>query len=324
MDYLLNFGMILGGLILLVLGGDLIVRGAVGIATRIKVPTLVIGLTIVAIGTSAPEIVVSIQAALANHPDIAMGNIIGSNISNILLVLGISAIIYPISINSLIISRDTPFLIGLTMFFILMCATNTVISRNEGIGLVILLVIYLSYTIISAKAAKMSKKEIEEIKHEIEDEVPKDKNVYMDIFFIAVSIPTLAYGADILVVGASNLALSVGISESVIGLTIVAIGSSAPELAACVVAATQKHPDIVVGNIVGSNLLNILAGISSAAIITPIRVEQTFIDYDNWVMLGATIVFAIIIMFAKKISRAVGILFASAYLFYITSKFLVW
>lgn len=337
MEYLANFSMIIGGLVLLVIGGELIVKGAVGIALDMNISTIIIGLTIVSIGTSTPEIVVSINAALNNHPDIAMGNIIGSNISNILLVLGASAVFYPIIIDKKIITRDLPFLIILTFFIVLLCWTGKVLSLFEGIILVLCLVAYFSYTIkYSTTKSIMSQSKhddyakdmtkLEQEIHEIEKEVEEEKFVKIEMFkaiiYIILSLLFLGFGADILVEGAVDLARMFGIKESVIGLTIVAIGSSAPELATCIVAAYRKHADIVAGNIIGSNLFNIMAGLSIASIITPIEVSDEFIYYDNLIMLMATCLLALIVFYKHKMTRIAGLGFLILYVSYIISKFM--
>jgi len=329
--------MIIGGLILLVIGGELIVKGAVGIALNMNISTVIIGLTIVSIGTSAPEIMVSIHAAMSNHPDIALGNIIGSNISNILLVLGTSALFYPIIIDKKLITRDLPFLIILTFLLLLLCWTGKEISVFEGITLSTCMVLYLLYTIkYSTPKSIMSQsehedydkdlKEMEKEIHEIEEEIKEEDLVKIPnskaLIYIALSLACLAIGAEILVEGAANLARFFGIKESIIGLTIVAIGSSAPELATCVVAAYRKHADIVAGNIIGSNLFNIMAGLSIASIITPVEVSDEFVYYDNWIMLMATCVFSLVVFYKHKVTRIAGLWFVILYVTYIISKFI--
>jgi len=337
LEYLTNFSMIIGGLILLVIGGELIVKGAVGIALNFNISTVIIGLTIVSIGTSAPEIMVSINAALTNHPDIAIGNIVGSNISNILLVLGTSALFYPIIIDKKLITRDLPFLIILTFLIILLCWTGKILSIFEGVILITCLISYILYTIkYSTPKTIMSQsehedydkdlKDIEKEIHEIEEEIKEEELVKMKnskaVIFIALSLLCLGTGAEILVDGAANLARFFGIKESIIGLTIVAIGSSAPELATCVVAAYRKHADIVAGNIIGSNLFNIMAGLSIASIITPVEVSDEFVYYDNWIMLIATCIFSLIVFYKHKVTRIAGLWFVILYVTYIISKFL--
>ncbi len=314
------FFLISGGLVLLFMGGEVLVRGAVALANHVGVPTLVVGLTVVAFGTSAPELVVSIQATLTDHPNIALGNIFGSNISNILLVMGVSAAIYPIAIDPSIIKRDSPILILLTIIIIIFCWTNYTLEIWEGVVLTISLILYLSYTVLTA--LKGGKKDTSHLEEEIKEELPADISNISSLVHIAIGIAMLAYGANILVDGSVQLATMFGISEGVIGLTIVAIGSSAPELATCIIAAYRKHSDIIAGNIIGSNLLNIMAGLGIAAMIKPLSVSDEFFIFDIWFMLAATLVMALIIHLRAKISKTVGLIFVLSYIGYIAIQFM--
>ncbi len=327
-EYIYNLGAIIAGLALLVAGGEFIVKGSVTIARRFSVPDMVIGLTIVALGTSAPEIVVSIKAALDNHPDIALGNVVGSNITNIFLVLGMSAVVSDVLINKKAATRDLPFLLILCTIFLAMCYDDSTLTTIDGLILIAILIMFIAYTIRSTK--KSNKKDREEkekfiIEQEIKEEIESDgldgKSVPKAIFYIILSIALLAGGAECLLFGSVSFAKAIGISEATIGLTIVAIGSSAPELATCIVASYRKHSDLIAGNIIGSNLLNIMGGLGIAATLSPLKVSESFISTDNWILLASTIAFAICALIFNKINRIAGFFLILGYIGFISIKF---
>ncbi len=306
---------------MLFVGGEVLVRGAAALARHLGLPLLVIGLTVVALGTSAPEIVVSIQAALSNHPDVAAGNIIGSNIANIFLVLGISAIIYPVVADKTVIRRDAPIMLILSVIFVYFSMNSNSVDFTEGALLAAAGVAYISYTLWDAYNKKPS-----EIQHEIEEikeDLPPDITNPKAILFVVAGCVLLAVGADTMVTGAVELAGYFGISEGVVGATIVAVGSSAPELATCIVSACRRHTDLLIGNIVGSNLLNIMAGISIAALVAnPLEINLRFIEFDNWYMLAATIMLILFLFGTGKINRPTGMMFFTLYLGYIGWQFI--
>lgn len=266
MDYI----KLIGGLILLVISGDYLVRGGVAIATRLKISALVIGMTVVAFGTSAPEFLVSLQAAMKGNSEIAIGNVVGSNIANIGLILGITALIYPLTIARNSIRIDWPVMMAVTLLFTI-CASFGSITRWEGITGFILLLLFTFWQI------RNSRKE-----HRGEDEEPIEKNapLWLALLYIGGSAAGLAYGADFLIEGASNIAKSFGVSERVIGVTIVAFGTSLPELAASVSAALKRQTDIAFGNVLGSNIFNILCVVGLTSLIKPIPVEWLSFRYD--------------------------------------------
>ena len=303
---------IIGGLALLFLGGEILVQGSVALARRINIPKVIIGLTIVAVGTSAPEILVSIQAAISDHADIAIGNVVGSNISNILLVLGATAIVAPVAVHNFVINRDAPILLAVTILFVAFCWTSKVISVIEGAVLIGCLVGYAVYTI------KTAKNHADAV---VVEDLPEDISHVKTAIYIMGGIAALAFGADLLVSGASGVARIWNISEAVIGLTIVAVGSSTPELAACIISAKRGHADIAAGNVVGSNLINILAAMGIPALMLPLPVAASFFVADLWVMLGATALMIIVMKSAKKFSKTTGILLFIAYIGYISFLF---
>lgn len=305
------FLQIAGGLALLLFGGEVLVRGAVAVARHMGIPPLVIGLTIVAIGTSAPEIITGVYAALTGHPDIATGNIVGSNIANILCVLGLTALIFPIHIHRAIIRRDMPALFALTLIVTYFLWTGMV-DRSEGIILIALFALYTAY--IAHHSYKKSK-----TRHntEIEDELPPDLGNLAAFAAIIGGIAMLAFGSDFMVKGASELARMLGISEAVIAVTLVAFGTSAPEIATCGIAAYRKHSDIAAGNVVGSNLVNIMLGLGSAALASPLPVATSIQYVDTWVMLGVTLCLFTVVILRGNISRLTGGVFFGGYILYI-------
>ena len=289
------------GLVILILGAEVTVRGSVALARNMGVPTLIIGLTIVALGTSAPEMVVSIQAVLQGMPALSLGNIIGSNIANILLALGLTAVIFPIAVSPRIFRRDTPWMAAATLGFCA-CLFGGPITRLYGAGLLILLASYL---------AVLFWKGLTE---------PKDDPLIAELWpswkalvGIVVGLFGLVAGSDLLVVGASALASALGVSESLIGLTVAAVGTSAPEIFTCAMSAYRKHPDIALGNIVGSNLFNVTLVPGVAALVQPIEVAEVFTRYDVWILLGATALITAFVLTTRKIGRAQGVLLMGCY-----------
>ncbi len=306
---------IVGGLLMLIAGGEGLVRGAVSVANRLSIPVVVIGLTIVAMGTSAPEMVVSIMAVLEGHPDIALGNVIGSNIANVLLVLGVTALIYPIKTNPDITKRDGILMVLVSvLMFVFM--SNNIVSRLEGIVLLAILVGYLAnmFRLSRRKAAP-------EILQEFEEETQYDYGWLLSLALLSAGFVLLIFGADILVDGASDMARAFGVSEGVIAATIVAIGTSAPELVTCGVAAYRRHSDIAVGNVIGSNLFNICAVLAAAAIVHPVSVLQQFLEGDIFVMLVSSTLLIPLMMSDKKISRTEGGVMFSWYILYILYQY---
>ena len=285
MDYL----KLMGGLVLLVVSGDYLVKGGVGIATRLKISSLVIGMTVVAFGTSAPEFLVSLQAAIKGNPAIAIGNVVGSNIANIALILGMTAIVYPLWVGRNSIRYDWPAMMIASLLFT-WASMNGEIGRLEGLSFVSILVAYTAWQIIQSR--KMLSQQSEVNKEDTTEDMP----IWKSIGFIAISCVGLAYGADFLIDGASNIAKSFGVSERIIGVTIVAFGTSLPELAASMVAAFKKETDIAIGNIVGSNIFNILSVIGMTALINPIPVEWGAFKEDYFWMLSISFILILLVI----------------------------
>lgn len=300
MNYLLLFG----GLAVLIVGGEFLVRGAVGIASKFKLSPLVIGMTIVSFGTSAPELIVSLKSAMDGFPEIAIGNVVGSNIANIALVLGLTAIILPVPVAVATLKRDWPSMMFVSLLFFVFILDGT-LSTWEGIVFVLLLLTYIIYQLKSSK------------KNDLEEETEAIKQpILISILFLTIGIVGLAFGADWLVQGAVSIAKSFGVSEHVISVTIVAFGTSVPELVTSVVAAVKKQMDISVGNLIGSNIFNLLAVLGITAVVKDIPISETVISNDIFWVLGTSFIL-LPLMLNYNISRwKGGILFAS-YLLYV-------
>ncbi|HSJ68422.1 MAG TPA: calcium/sodium antiporter [Anditalea sp.] len=297
------------GLLILLIGGKYLVDGASGIAGKLGLSPGLIGLTVVSFGTSAPELLVSVTAALKGASDIALGNVIGSNISNITLVLGISAVVFPIALPKSVIKLDYAFtLIVSILFFIL--AFNGIISLVDGLILLVLLVLINIYFF----------KTIARIPDDPDDvDIQKLKSIpmYKSILFILGGIAGLYWGSEMFVENAIVIAQQFGISDRIIGVTVIAIGTSLPELATSILAALKKQTDIALGNILGSNLMNILAIIGVTAVIKPIAVSQIFLSNDFLWMLGFTLLLLPIIITKLRITRWEGGILFGGYLLYL-------
>lgn len=298
------------GLGILLLGGKLLVDGASSIAAKLGLSAGLIGLTIVAFGTSAPELLVSVNAALKGTSDIAIGNVVGSNIANISLVLGISAILYPIALHINVLKLDYLFtLLSSSLFFIL--AYNNVISRFEGLFFVTLLVLVNLYIF---KKLRGTEPELTEE----EAAILKRESTWKAVGLIMLGVTGLYFGSDMFVDSAVEISRVFGVSERIIGVTVIAVGTSLPELTTSVIAAINKKTDIAIGNILGSNIMNVLGIIGITALVQPIEVTEQFLSQDFIWMIALTIVLFPILRFRLNVSRWEGtflVLFYAVYLF---------
>ena len=281
-EFLMIAILIFGGLVLLYFGADWLVKGAVTISLKFGLSPLIVGLTVVALGTSLPEALVSIQATLDNQGGIALGNVIGSNILNIALILGLSSLLQPLKVDSHLVKADVPILFGAS-FLLIVLLEDFHISRMEGALLLLGIVFYVTGNIMTVKRTSPAEDQIEGM------EVPEDpsKNLYRDIGFLILGLIALALGSNFLVEGAVDLARIWGLSEALIGLTIVSIGTGTPELATALMAAYRKTADIAIGNAVGSNIFNIFFVVGLAGLIAPINGTQIN-PSDLYVMFGLT------------------------------------
>ena len=304
--------LVLGGFILLGGGGEGLVSGAVSLADRLKVPPLIIGLTVIAFGTSAPELTVSIQAAFQGQPDIAVGNIIGSNISNMLLVLGISALIQPIIVEGKELSRDGIFMLLVTLGFCFVAFYGD-ITRLVALGMIWVIGFYTVYLYRLGSD--------EDATQEVSENLLAGASVFVCLVILALGTIAVVWGADLLVKGAVILATEFGVSEGVIGLTVVAIGTSLPELAISILAALRGHAALAVGNIVGSNIYNILLILGVTGLVHPIAIAPDFLLIDIWMLLGVSGLTVFLLSCQQGISRVFGGLFLVTYIIYISFLF---
>lgn len=314
----MSYFMVAGGLIFLLLGGDILVRGAVTLAQRLSVPPLVIGLTVVAFGTSAPELMVSVEAVLNGVPEIAIGNVVGSNIANVLLVLGVPALIYPITCGVDSVRRDGSIMLAVTVGFVALCYTE-VLMAWQGLIMVALLCAYLIWSYMLARNEGDST--ADSIVDEIEGIATRPHSVPISLGFIVGGLIGLVGGSNLLVHGAVDIARAAGIDEATIGLTLIALGTSMPELATSLVAAIRRHGDVAVGNVIGSNLFNLLGIMGIAALVKPIPVPEQFLVFDLWVMLAAAVLLIPFIYRGSEIGRTFGAVLALSYAIYVWSLF---
>ncbi|HNQ92293.1 MAG TPA: calcium/sodium antiporter [Alphaproteobacteria bacterium] len=306
--------LIIAGFVLLLLGGEALVRGSVAIATKMGVSKLVIGLTLVGFGTSAPELVTSIQAALSGASGIAIGNVVGSNIANILLIIGISAVILPMFCPRDAVSRDGTVMIIATALLVLACFMGD-ISRVMGLIFLLGLISYLAMTFHIERKQKDLSSEMHE--HESEAMPSPVKSIPLNLLIAVGGMAILVVGANLLVSGATELAKGLGVSDTVIGLTVVAVGTSLPELATSVMAALKRQSDVALGNVIGSNIFNILAILGITALVKPIPVPREILHFDLWVAVAAAVALLVFAYSNRKISRIEGGLMLGAYAVYI-------
>ena len=306
----MDFVYIIGGLIGLIIGGEYLVRGAVALAQNLRISPMVIGLTLVGFGTSIPELVTSVQAAMIGAPGIAVGNVVGSNIANILLILGCAALIMPLTVPRRAFGRDGTVLIaatGLCLGVVLFGA----FGRLIGAGLLAFLLGYLIMAILSGDAVA-------------ETDLPRVATapLWPMLAMIAGGLVVTVFAAKFLVQGAVAVAADLGVSETVIGLTIVAIGTSMPELVTSVVAARRGQVDVALGNIIGSNIFNVLGILGATAMISPFAVPSQIVAFDIWVMVAATVALCTVAVTGWRITRGEGGALMISYVGYLS--YLVW
>lgn len=308
---------ILGG-VMLYYGAEFLVKGGVSIALKFKITPLVIGLTLVAFATSAPELAVSIDASLKGHGDVAMGNVVGSNICNIALILGLSALIAPLPVNRKILKLDMPLMLAATAVLILFFLLNNGVNRWQGAVLFAGVVSYTVWSIYSSRKEGVSE-------DDGGDEVEiKEVNTLLSIGLVIAGLLTLVFGARFFVGSATFIARQLSVPEAVIALTVVAFGTSLPELATSVVAALKGEQDIAIGNVVGSNIFNILCIMGIAPMIKPVA-ARGISTIDMLVMAVVALLLLVMMLFGKKINRAEGALFLGinfAYVGYLVYKVL--
>ena len=310
---ILAIGAIIIGLILLIGGAEYFVRGAVAIAAKLKIPTLIIGLTIVALGTSVPELVVSLKSALNGNAGISVGNVIGSNIANVLLVLGASALIFPVACSGKAFYRDFSFLSMVTLVFAFFIVNGKLVNWNGWVMLA-MLALFIFYNYHNSKG------------DDNDDEIPSQlvNKGWLNVALIAIAgLVAIVYGADLLIYGAVEIAKYCGMSEEMIGLTIIAVGTSMPELATSCMAAFRKQNGIALGNVVGSNIWNIVFIMGAISTITDVKIADQFILFDMWILLFSSFMLLPIMMFKNKVTRTEGAFMVICYGFYVYAQVLI-
>lgn len=302
------------GLVLLLLAGDSLVKGAVNLSLRLGVPALIVSLTIVAFGTSAPELLISVQAILGGVPDLALGNVVGSNTANVLLVLGIPALIAVMHTSTCDTRESYLQMIAATLLFIGL-AYRGQFDWISGIILLSALAAMLTHAAVSANRHRKAGQAAEDDLDDLEGADP-DLPWSKIILFLGLGLIGLPLGANLLVDGASAIARDYGVSDAVIGLTLVAIGTSLPELATTVMAALRKQADVVLGSVIGSNLFNLLGIIGVASLVGPIPVSPNFFGFDFWVMLCASLLLIPFVFLKMDLTRIWGVVLSVLYIAY--------
>ena len=303
------------GLVFLVGGGELLVRGAAALALKADIPPLIIGLTVVSMGTSAPELFASVEAALEGHPGLAIGNVLGSNVANLALILGLTALIRPVTVDRMALRLDIPLMLGASLLFVAV-ASDLEMTRTEGIGALVLMGLFIASLLRRAKQQD----------NPDDGDVPEtagwaSKSVLGLLALIVVGTGGLYFGSEAFVDGASRIALHMGISDHVIGLTVVAFGTSLPEIVASGMAAWRGQSDLAVGNVVGSNLFNLLLVLGTTATIAPLPMGPEVLSWDIWWLLGTAAALIPLALLSglrtPRIGRWQGGLFVLAYFVYI-------
>ncbi len=308
------------GVVLLAAGGEALVRGSLAAANRLGVSPLLSGLVIVGFGTSMPELVVSVTAALNEQPDIAVGNVVGSNIGNVLLILGICAVIAPMTVKPLALRRDAVTVVAASVLFLILVG-GSALGRADGVILLTSLVVFLVWAYWTerghaAPSAELHKAEAAELTF-----LPKSAG--WTVATVIAGLLLLISGSQVLLKGAIGIAAHFGVSEAVIGLTLVAVGTSLPELSISVIAALRRHADVAIGNVLGSNIFNLLGILGVSALLQPLPVHARVLQFDQWVMLGASLLLMLFLYTGNLLSRLEGAILLTCYGVYICLSFIV-
>ncbi len=304
-------------MVLLFVGGEVLLRGAVGLSLRFGLSPLLIGLTVVALATSMPELVVTLTAGIQGLPDIGVGNVVGSNIANILLILGLAALLCPIEREPRRILRDTVAMVVATGVFILLAC----FERMSFIHGAIMIMLLIGYLLFSYRSERKAGNDAATGLEAIEETGATPSSALVAVALVAGGVIALAGGSELLVRGASTIARSAGVSETVIGLTLVAFGTSLPELATAIVAARRGHTEVALGNVLGSNIFNILLILGLLFMLTPVVVAPEILRFDIWVLAGATLLALPVMLTGKRITRIEGAVFVLLYVAFIWVQF---
>jgi cation:H+ antiporter len=306
------------GVALLTVGGEALIRGSLAAARRLGVSPLLSGLVIVGFGTSAPELVVSVDAALNQQPDIAIGNVVGSNIGNILLILGTCALITPLAVKPMALRRDAVTVVAASILFIVLVGGSALGPVDAAI-LLISLVAYLIWAYWSERLRTSPSAELH--KAEAEELTALPKSVAWTVTILITGLLLLIAGSQVLLLGAVGIAEHFGVSEAVIGLTLVAVGTSLPEFSISVIAALRRHADVAVGNALGSNIFNLLGILGVSALLQPLPVHARILQFDQWVMLGSSVLLLVFLYTGRRLSRLEGGILLVGYGVYIGLSF---
>jgi cation:H+ antiporter len=306
-----------GGLVLLFFGGEILVRGSVAIANRLRLSKLLVGLTVVGFGTSTPELLVAVDAALNEVPDIAVGNVVGSNIANVLAILGTALVIAPLANWGRSAKRDA-FVAVIAAAALLVLLHMSEVGRIEGVALLSALAAYLVLSYRLERKHAGAGPAASELPDRQEGAPP---SLWVPIGLILAGVATLVVGAELLVTGAVATARDLGVSDAAIGLTLVAIGTSLPELATAIVAAYRRHVEVALGNVIGSNIFNVFAVLGATAVIHPIPVAARFGGLDSWIVLATSGFLLFVLLVAERLGRAIGLAFLVAYVLYVALAF---
>ncbi len=322
---MLDYFSLAGGLVILLLSGDALVRGSVSIARKLGIPSLVIGLTIVAFGTSAPELVISLKSALNGISGIAVGNVVGSNIANVLLVLGAPALIATTSCADKGVRKNAVFLLAVTAIFIIMCAFGT-LERAMGLALLAMLALFLGDSFLEMRRHQRRRQKYrngetdgldEYTLEEIEELGDTPGGMPIAALLVVVGLIGLPLGGHLSVLGAVEIAKDWGVTDAAIGLTVIALGTSLPELATTVMAAFRKHSAVALGNVLGSNVFNILAILGTTSLVKPLVIPDAIMRFDIWVMLATTVLLSILAFTRCRLRWPAGIALVGGYCLYI-------
>lgn len=315
---MLNLLWLLIGIAMLSVGGEALIRGALAAARRLKVSPLLVGLVVVGFGTSAPELAVSVDAALNGQPDIATGNVVGSNIGNVLLILGLCALIMPLMARPLALRRDAITVLAASSLFPVLAAGQG-LSRLDGLILLSGLVAYLVWAYTTERSGGSPVAEMHAA--EAQAVTPVKASTVRVAGAIVLGLVLLILGSRVLLAGAIGLATQAGLSEAVIGLTLVAVGTSLPELTISVMAAVRRQADVAVGNILGSNIFNLLGILGVSALMQPLPVSTRILAFDQWVMLGTALLVLLFLYTGRRLSWLEGAILLSGYLLYVIASF---
>ncbi|WP_339806481.1 calcium/sodium antiporter [uncultured Marinobacter sp.] len=315
---MLNLLFILIGVGLLTTGGEALIRGSLAAAKRLGVSPLLSGLVIVGFGTSSPELVVSIDAALNSRPDIAVGNVVGSNIGNILLILGLCALISPMAVKPLALRRDAVTVVGASVLFLILVG-GSALGRPDAAIFLLALAAYLGWAYWTERSGNAPSAELYQAESTELSALPK--TALWIITAIVLGLVLLIAGSQILLKGAVGIAELYGVSEAVIGLTLVAVGTSLPELSISVIAALRRHADVAIGNILGSNIFNLLGILGISALLQPLPVHARILQFDQWVMLATAILLLIFLYTGRRLSRIEGGILLFGYCLYVGLSF---